>query len=198
MRLNLGCGHNRIEGAVNVDKFGAPDVLHDLETFPWPWPDNSVEHIELRHVLEHLGSTPAIYLKIFQEMYRICQPGANILIQVPHPRHDLFLDDPTHVRVVTLGSLYLFNQRLNDEWRRLHYPNSPLGQYLGIDFETVGYSERKAQGWQAHVPKEAERYHINTIEECLFRLQAIKPQRFPLNSAAPATGEQLSRATNRA
>jgi hypothetical protein len=35
IKLNLGCGKNPMPGYVNVDKFGTPDVRHDLETFPW-------------------------------------------------------------------------------------------------------------------------------------------------------------------
>ena len=56
LRLNLGCGAKHLEGYINVDKFGNPDVRLDLETFPWPWEDNSAIAIELRHVLEHLGA----------------------------------------------------------------------------------------------------------------------------------------------
>ena len=39
--LNLGCGSQLMEGYVNVDKFGDPEVRLDLETFTWPWEDNS-------------------------------------------------------------------------------------------------------------------------------------------------------------
>src|SRR6516162_1537826 len=55
LKLNLGCGDKRIPGYINVDKFSNPDLKHDLETFPWPWPDDSVSEILLIHVLEHLG-----------------------------------------------------------------------------------------------------------------------------------------------
>jgi predicted SAM-dependent methyltransferase len=60
LRLNLGCGMRRLDGFVNVDKFGEPELRHDLETFPWPWPDDSVVEVLLNHVLEHLGHDPNV------------------------------------------------------------------------------------------------------------------------------------------
>jgi len=79
-------------GYVNVDKFGNPDILLNLETFPWPWDDNSVQEIILSHVLEHLGRTTEIYLDIIKELYRVCAAGAYIYIVTPHPRHDTFIN----------------------------------------------------------------------------------------------------------
>ena len=51
LRLNLGCGAKRLDSYVNVDKFGEPDLRFDLETFPYPWNNDSVAEIEMRHVL---------------------------------------------------------------------------------------------------------------------------------------------------
>src|SRR5262249_30219253 len=53
----------------------------------------------------------------------------------PHPRHDFFLDDPTHVRPVTPDSLKLFSQALNRECIAKGGANSLLALYLGVDFE---------------------------------------------------------------
>ena len=114
LKLNLGCGEKRIPGYINVDKYGSPDIKHDLESFPWPWETNSVSEILLIHVLEHLGKDVEIYFGIFKEMYRICTHGAKIKIIVPHFRHQFFYDDPTHVRVVTPLGLQLFSQKLNN------------------------------------------------------------------------------------
>ena len=124
-----------MEGYVNVDKFGSPDLRLDLETFPWPWEDNSVVKIELHHVLEHLGQQTEIYLKIIQEMYRISQAGATVHVVVPHHRHDDLLHDPTHVRPITPFGLSMFSQKLNRQWQTNGDATTPLGLYLNVNFE---------------------------------------------------------------
>ncbi len=137
LNLNLGCGAKRLENYVNVDKFGEPDLRVDLEEFPWPWEDNSVANIELSHVLEHLGQQTKVYLKIIQEIYRVCVPGAKVHVKVPHHRHDNLLHDPTHVRAITPYGLSMFSQKFNQERQLKGEPTTPLGIYLGVDFELV-------------------------------------------------------------
>ena len=115
MKLNLGCGPKRLAGWVNVDKSPAfqPDAVVDLERFPWPWPDSSAEEVLLNHVLEHLGQSPDTFIGVMRELWRVCKPGAKVRVNVPDPRHESFLGDPTHVRPVTLDTLALFSQAFN-------------------------------------------------------------------------------------
>ena len=63
MKLNLGCGSKILNGYTNVDKFDyyKPNIVHDLEKFPYPFDENSVEEIILSHVLEHIGQDPDIF-----------------------------------------------------------------------------------------------------------------------------------------
>lgn len=135
LKLNLGCGDKILPGWVNVDHVPDcnPDVVCDLEKFPWPWEENAVEEILLSHVLEHLGESRDVYLGIIKEMYRVCCHGAIIHIMVPHPRHDHFIWDPTHVRPILVESLQMFDRALNLRWIENKWANTPLGYYMGVD-----------------------------------------------------------------
>jgi hypothetical protein len=137
LKLNLGCGARTIEGFVGVDKYGHPDVRHDLEHFPWPWEDSSVVEVKLIHVLEHLGRDPEVFIGIMKELYRVCVPGAKIEIVVPHPRHDNFMADPTHVRAITQQTMTLFDRELCEAWQAGGYANTPLALYHGVDFKVA-------------------------------------------------------------
>lgn len=184
LRLNLGCGEKHLEGWINVDKFGNPDLRHDLETFPWPWEDSSVSEIRLVHVLEHLGRETEVYLEIIKELYRICKNGAKIKIVVPHHRHDFFFDDPTHVRVITPLGLMLFSQKLNQQWIAAGASNSPLGLYLGVDFQLLETKYTPSSYWFGiHPESEVDinlllsesTYYNNLIEQVEMVLEVIKP-----------------------
>jgi SAM-dependent methyltransferase len=77
--LNLGCGSKKLDGYVNVDFYGDPDIRHDLNAFPYPWDDNSVDHIVMTHVLEHIPD----WWSAFCECARILKPGGTLRVHVP-------------------------------------------------------------------------------------------------------------------
>ncbi len=135
----MGCGHNRLDGWTNVDLSPAcsPDQVVDLEVTPWPWATSSVSEVLFNHSLEHVGGDPRLFLEIMKELYRVCAPGAVVDIRAPHPRHDNFIGDPTHVRIISPQVLSLFDRQLNDEWRRTGEPNTPLAHYTGVDFHII-------------------------------------------------------------
>jgi hypothetical protein len=186
MRLNLGCGNRKLEGWVNVDREAAckPDRVADLEKLPWPWPDDSAEEVMLSHVLEHLGADPKVYLGIVKELYRVCRDGAKITIVVPHHRHDHFLDDPTHVRAVTVGGLDMLSQASCKDWIARGGANTPLAIYLGVDFTIQSVTMLPTKRWQEKVQSgaitkeqlhEAAETHNNVISTMTVELKAIKP-----------------------
>lgn len=92
--LNLGCGRRRVEGAVNVDvtEETRPDVLHDLDVRPWPFPDDYFEEVVAYDVVEHLAET----IKTLEEIHRVCRHGARVKITVPHFACSNAFTDPTH------------------------------------------------------------------------------------------------------
>ena len=202
LRLNLGCGARHLDGFLNVDRYGSPDLTHDLEMFPWPWAADSAGEIVLNHVLEHLGETPKVYLGVIQEMYRVCRDGATIRIAVPHHRHDHFHDDPTHVRAVTPLGLSLFSQKLNRRWVAQGLANSPLGLQLGVDFDLIETRYRPGEIWyKLHPGAEVDldlllseaALHNNLIQEIRMVLRAVKPpgRAEPLGGSGPSIAEDV-------
>jgi len=139
MKINMGCGFNKIPGFINVDKFMecSPDFQMDIEKFPWPMDTNMVEEVVFNHCLEHLGQDTDVFMGMIQELYRVSKDNAKICINVPHPRHDNFISDPTHVRIINYGVLSLLSKKLNLYWQEIHASNSPLALYWDVDFEVV-------------------------------------------------------------
>lgn len=184
LKLNLGCGQSPVAGYVNVDKYGTPEVRCDLEAFPWPWPDSSVDEVLLSHVLEHLGQTPEVFIGVMKELYRVCRDGARVRVRVPHPRHDFFLTDPTHVRPILPATFTLFSRRLNAEWAVGKAANSPLALYHGVDFEIESHvmildepyagQLKRGEITEAEAQALIDRHH-NVAHEIRIVLRVVKP-----------------------
>jgi SAM-dependent methyltransferase len=81
-KLNLGCGMKKKEGFINLDQNPncQPDILHDLNIFPYPFPDNQFEEIHLDHVLEHLENP----LVVLEEIFRISKDNGLVTVKCPH------------------------------------------------------------------------------------------------------------------
>src|SRR4051812_41902587 len=80
--LNLGSGKKYDPNAVNLDITAAthPDVLHDLEQTPWPFPDDRFSRVEAIDVLEHLSEP----LTAMGEIHRITRKGGIVVVALPH------------------------------------------------------------------------------------------------------------------
>jgi hypothetical protein len=136
-KLNLGCGLQKLNGFVNVDKSDlvSPDQSVDLNITPWPWKDNEFDHIVAKDILEHLGDSNEDFINILKEMYRVSENGAIWEVQVPHWRCDTALDDLTHKRLITLGMFNLFNKRMLIERVRQGQSDSLLAFEHDMDIE---------------------------------------------------------------
>lgn len=137
----------------------------------------------MHHVLEHLGQQTEVYLKIIQELYRVCRPEAKVHITVPHHRSDRFFHDPTHVRPITPVGLSMFLKQQNRECQANGKAFTLLALNLDVDFKLTYVAYTPSEVWFERYPdsasdknlllKESEVYS-NLIKDVEMTLTAIK------------------------
>ena len=93
--LDIGCGSAKKPGAVGLDVSAdtEADIVHDLDSYPYPIEDSSFDQILLQDVLEHVREP----ISLFEELHRIGRPGARIQLRTPHYTSVLAYGDPTHL-----------------------------------------------------------------------------------------------------
>ena len=118
-----------------------------------------------------------------KELYRICKNQAVISITVPHPRHDDFLSDPTHVRPITVPLLELYNKELNEQWQLQKGANSSLAlihnvdfriKYIRYDFEQKYSQMLKDKKINQQELNEMMYKYNNVVKQIFIQLEAIK------------------------
>lgn len=83
IELNLGCGHNKIPGTVNIDSDESvkPDKVLDIRNEALPYENNTVEVVHFYHTIEHIEE---IYHEfIFREIQRVLTHTGYVLISYP-------------------------------------------------------------------------------------------------------------------
>ena len=137
--LNVGAGCNPQPGMVNLDRVALPgvDVVHDLDVFPWPFPDEHFDQVVAVQVFEHVEH-PVGFMR---EAWRVLKPGGTLLIIVPHYLSENSHTDPTHRRHCTVHTW--------DYWIAGTPLNGSLGpQYAdGCEFDRVSIVATRDHEW---------------------------------------------------
>lgn len=104
--LNLGAGERHRPDAVNVDLVAGtgPDVVHDLNHLPWPFPDDRFREVLAFDLVEHLDDI----VRTMEEVHRVCEDGAIVRITVPHFSCSNAFTDPTHRHYFGYFSFHYF------------------------------------------------------------------------------------------
>ncbi|HYP20871.1 MAG TPA: methyltransferase domain-containing protein [Chloroflexia bacterium] len=116
---HVGAGRRKIVGAVTLDINPAlgPDVVWDLNDFPYPFPSDTFNIVVCEHVIEHLQHV----ISVMEELHRVSKPGGRVWVRVPHFSSLNFNTDPTHVHAFSSRS---FNYLCLDH-AELRYGYSP-------------------------------------------------------------------------
>lgn len=125
MKLDLGCGPNKKEGFTGVDAiaFEGVDIVGDAgdPVFWEQFEAESVEEAHASHFLEHLH--PPQRIALFNGLYRVMKPGAQVTLITPHWASCRAFGDMTHVWPPVSEFFYFY---LNREWREGNAPHCDI------------------------------------------------------------------------
>lgn len=165
--FNLGGGGQRYEGVINVDvlKGESTDIVHDLNVFPWPIPDNIADEVFSFHSMEHLDDL----LRVMKEIHRISKNNAHVVIEVPYFRHSGAFQDPTHKHFFTSKTMDYFCSNMAK--------GRPGGVYSSERFDKVGFWygwPAQSKNFFARIFKEFIQRYPKFYDEFLSKLVPVK------------------------
>lgn len=93
--LDVGCGDAKVKGAVGIDcvKLSGVDIVHNLNSYPWPLKANSFDMVYMNNIIEHLPNS----IKVMEEIYRILKKGGKVKIVTVYWNHYHSITDPQHI-----------------------------------------------------------------------------------------------------
>lgn len=181
--LDLGCGPYKIKGAIGVDRCPWPevDVVHDLDSHPWPFADNAFDRVVCRHVLAHLQDV----VQAMEELHRVVQPGGFVEIVTPHFSSDNAFTDITSRRLFGYRSMDYFCGNRRSKYRYGHATFQLLEAHISFRQAAVFEpDERKPNPLRAigieslinRFPRFYEHFlaFVVRANELYFRLRVIK------------------------
>lgn len=106
----------------------SPDVIHNLELVPYPWPTNHFDEVHGYEVLEHLGQQGDFrsFFAQFQEIWRILKPGGYLCGTSPAVGSPWLWGDPGHTRAIQPESFAYLNQEV---CRKNRADGTPMTDY---------------------------------------------------------------------
>jgi len=118
--VDLACGDAKQQGYIGVDivKLPGVDIVHDLEKFPWPFKDESVDEVFCSHYVEHTKDL----MKFMDELYRILKPEGKANIVAPYYSSMRAWQDPSHTRAISEATFLYFNKNWRVANKLGHYP----------------------------------------------------------------------------
>jgi len=106
LAIELGSGKKKKQGRITVDNVDLPevDIVTDLEDGLAFLPENSVDEIHCRSVLEHIEN----FESLMAEIVRVLKKNGTAHIFVPHFSNPYYYSDYTHKRFFGLYTFYYF------------------------------------------------------------------------------------------
>lgn len=121
--LDIGCGKNKTEGAIGIDKLPLKgvDIVYDITKIPYPLKSEFVDIIICKNILEHIRDI----IPVMEEFHRLLKPKGLLIVNSPHGKTLRYLGDPTHERPITCSTMNYF------------LPDYPYNYYTKARFKIV-------------------------------------------------------------
>jgi SAM-dependent methyltransferase len=129
IQIDLGCGRDKASGHIGLDirALEGVDLVCDLEQ-GIPLADGCVNRVYANHTLEHIEHL----VLLMQEIYRVCGPGARVVVRVPYYASVGAFKDPTHRRFFAEDTFAYFSP---SQWSRFDY-----GFGIHLEIERIAYT----------------------------------------------------------
>lgn len=98
IKLDIGCGAFKQPSFVGIDirKLPGVDIVHNVEKFPWPLPDECASFAMASHLIEHINPAGGVFLSFMDEVWRVLKPGGQFALSFPYAGSTGYWQDPTH------------------------------------------------------------------------------------------------------
>lgn len=166
MKIDLGCGSNKANGHVGIDitKVGTQaDIVHDLNIYPYPFENESVEEIFCSHFIEHVDDL----ILFMNECWRILKKGGEITFIAPYYTSYRAWADPTHKRSISEATFFYYDQEWRERNKLLHYP-------IHTDFKILDFSYHYHPDFKGKTDEEikyAANHYWNVYEDIKTKLK---------------------------
>ncbi len=158
--LDIGCGNNKMPGAIGLDKRACKgvNVISDFEQ-GLPFKTGCIKTVFLRHVIEHVDDL----IQFMEELFRVCQKDAKIIIEAPYYSSRGAFRDPTHRHFIS-----------EDTFQYFEYPTD-YGTNTNFKIESIRYDYRKPfRYFPEYIRKRFRRYFLNVVDNLYVTLRAVK------------------------
>lgn len=98
--LDVGCGKNKSDGYIGIDKITADNVDHVIDVDKsglTEWAESSVAGIRSVHFIEHCEN----FFYVMNEFHRVLKPEGRLYLVAPYGNGYYWQRDPTHKCCVT-------------------------------------------------------------------------------------------------
>jgi len=127
VNIDLGGGSSGNKQFISVDITPGPnvDVVHDLESYPWPFPSECANLLVASHIVEHINPHKLGFVKWMDEAWRLLKVGGQMMIATPYAGSLGYWQDPTHVNGCNEVTWYYFDPLQKIDGKDLYHFYEP-------------------------------------------------------------------------